>query len=288
MEAKIKRAEVLIEALPYIRRFSGKPFVVKYGGSAMLNDELREKVARDLVLLKLVGINLVVVHGGGKHINEMLGKLDIKGEFRNGLRVTDEETMRIVEMVLSGRSNKEVVTLINKHGGNAVGLSGKDGPLLHAVPYVDAEGGTYGQVGVVESVSTSLIDRMLDGGFVPVISPVAFGHDGKSYNVNADMVASRVAQAIHASKLIYLTDVPGVLRDREDPASLVSTLTIAESQRLIGEGVISGGMLPKVNSIIECLENGVEKVHIVNGMTPHALLLEVFTDGGIGTEFRAG
>lgn len=288
MKAKIKRAEIVLEALPYIRQFSGKPFVVKYGGSAMLDDELREKVARDLVLLKLVGINLVVVHGGGKHINEMLGKLNIKGEFRNGLRVTDEETMRVVEMVLSGRSNKEIVTLINKHGGNAVGLSGKDGPLLHAVPYVDAQGETYGQVGVVESVSTALIERILAGGFIPVISPVAFGQDGKSYNVNADMVASRIAQAIHASKLIYLTDVPGVLRNPEDASSLFSRLNTLEARKLIEEGVIAGGMLPKVNSIIECLEQGVEKVHIINGMTPHALLLEIFTDDGIGSEFYPG
>jgi len=287
MKRKIMRPEILIEALPYIQQFSGKPFVIKYGGSTLLDEAQCERVAGDLALLKLVGIHLVVVHGGGKHINEMLDKLGIQNEFKNGLRVTDEETMRVVEMVLSGRSNKDIVTLINRYGGNAVGLSGKDGPLLRAVPYVDAEGVQYGRVGVVESVSTALIDQMHAGGFIPVISPVAFGEDGRSYNVNADMVASRVAQAIHAKKLIYLSDVPGLLRDPNDKDSLISTVSVSEARALITDGAISGGMLPKIRSIIECLENGVEKVHIISGLLPHALLLEVFTNGGIGTECSA-
>jgi acetylglutamate kinase len=290
MKRETVRPELLIEALPYIRQFAGKPFVVKYGGSTMLDEELCERVARDLSLLKLVGINLVVVHGGGKHINELLAKLNIKNEFRNGLRVTDDETMRIVEMVLSGRSNKDLVTLINRHGGNAVGLSGKDGPLLRARAYVDSEGGTYGRVGIIDanSVSADLIRHMHAGGYMPVISPVAFGEDdGKSYNINADLVAARVAQAICAKKLIYLSDVPGVLRDANNKESLISSLSVSDARAFIADGTISGGMLPKIQSIVECLENGVERVHIISGLVPHALLLEVFTDGGIGTACRA-
>jgi acetylglutamate kinase len=256
----------------------------------MLDEAQFERVARDLALLKLVGINLVVVHGGGKHINDMLAKLNIKNEFRNGLRVTDDETMRIVEMVLSGRSNKDLVTLINRHGGNAVGLSGKDGPLLRARAYVDSEGGSYGRVGIIDAgaVSADLIRHMHTGGYMPVISPVAFGEDdGKSYNINADLVAARVAQAMRAKKLIYLSDVPGVLRDAGDKDSLISTLSVSDARALVADGVISGGMLPKIQSIIECLETGVERVHIISGLVPHALLLEVFTDGGIGTACSA-
>ena len=279
------RPEFLIEALPYIRQFNAKPFVVKYGGSTMLDEAQFDRVAKDLALIKLVGINLSVVHGGGKHVNELLAKLNIKNEFKNGLRVTDDETMRIVEMVLSGRSNKDLVTLINRHGGNAVGLSGKDGPLLRARAYTDADGGTYGRVGIIDSgaVSADLIKHMHAGGYMPVISPVAFGEDGGSYNINADHAAARVAQALRATKLIFLSDVPGVLRDPNNKDSLITSLSVSEMRALIADGTISGGMLPKIQSIIECLENGVEKVHIISGLAPHALLLEIFTDGGVGT-----
>lgn len=286
MKRRMLQPEVLIEALPYIREFTGKPFVVKYGGSTLLDEAQCARIAGDIALLKLVGIQLVVVHGGGKHINEMLERLGIKNKFLNGLRVTDEETMRVVEMVLSGRSNKDVVTLINRYGGKAIGISGKDGPLIHALPYTDINGNTYGQVGIIESVSGEVIDHLLAGGYTPVISPVAYGEGGKSYNLNADHVASRVAQAIHAKKLIYLSDIPGVLRDPSDKASLISALNAEEAEALIADGTITGGMLPKIQSIVECLRNGVEKVHIISGLEPHALLLEIFTNIGIGTEFR--
>ncbi|MDR2734976.1 MAG: acetylglutamate kinase [Spirochaetota bacterium] len=287
MKRRLLQPEILIEALPYIREFTGKPFVVKLGGSTLLDEAQCTRIAGDIALLKLVGIQLVVVHGGGKHINEMLQRLGIQNEFKNGLRVTNEETMRIVEMVLSGRSNKDIVTLINRYGGKALGISGKDGPLIRALPYTDANGGTYGQVGIIESVAGDVIEHLLTGGFIPVISPVAYGEGGRSYNLNADHAASRIAQAICAKKLIYLSDIPGVLRDPRDPGTLISELGALEAEALIADGTISGGMLPKIQSIVECLRHGVEKVHIISGLEPHALLLEIFTNGGIGTEFHA-
>ena len=286
MQEKIKNAEILLEALPYIREFNNKPFVIKYGGSAMVDPVLKDKVAQDIVLLKLVGINVIVVHGGGKHINEVIDKYGIAPNFKNGLRVTDDATMEVAEMVLSGKANKDIVTLINKHGGRAVGISGKDGPLLFAEPYRDETGEDYGRVGVVNHVERDILDILDSNNFIPVISPVAVDSSGTTYNVNADIAAGKIAQAVNAAKLIYLTDVQGVCRDIEDSKTLYSTLSTSSSLKLMEEGIISGGMIPKVRSILECLEEGVEKVHIINGTIPHALLLEIFTKGGIGTEFH--
>lgn len=286
MQEKIKKAQILLESLPYIREFYNQTFVIKYGGSAQIDPELREKVAQDIVLLKLVGINVIVVHGGGKHINEVIDKFGLEPQFRNGLRVTDSETMAVAEMVLSGKSNKDLVSLINKHGGNAIGLSGKDGPCLKAVPYIDKDGHDYGHVGVVNEVSTEVLELLEKGGFIPVISPVAYGSGGKSFNVNADEAAGKIASAVKAAKLIYLTDVQGVYKDHSNSAGFLSSLSREYALQLIEEGAISGGMIPKVHSIIGSLEAGVQKVHIINGTVEHALLLEIFTDGGIGTEFH--
>lgn len=286
MQDKIKNAQILLESLPYIREFYNKTFVIKYGGSAQIDPALREKVAQDIVLLKLVGINVIVVHGGGKHINEVISQFGLQPEFRNGLRVTDSETMSVAEMVLSGRSNKDLVTLINKHGGKAIGLSGKDGPCLRAVPFLDEDGHDYGHVGVVEEVSTDVLELLEKGGYIPVISPVAIGEDGKTFNVNADTAAGKIAESVKAAKLIYLTDVQGIYRDFTNKKDLLSSISKQQALQLIDEGVISAGMIPKVHSIIDSLEGGVNKVHIINGMVEHALLLEIFTDGGIGTEFH--
>lgn len=288
MQDKIKNAEILLEALPYIREFNNQPFVIKYGGSTMVDPVLRDKVAQDIVLLKLVGINVIVVHGGGKHINEVIAKYGITPVFKNGLRVTDSTTMEIAEMVLSGKANKDVVTLINKHGGRAVGISGKDGPLLMARRYQDESGEDYGQVGVVEDVRTDILETLDSNNFIPVISPVAVDTAGTTYNVNADQAAGMIARAVGAAKLIFLTDVQGVYRDPETRRDIASTLSRGEALELIKTGAISGGMLPKVRSILECLDNGVKKVHIINGTIPHALLLEIFTQNGIGTEFHLG
>lgn len=288
MQDKIKNAEILLEALPYIREFNNQPFVIKYGGSTMVDPVLRDKVAQDIVLLKLVGINVIVVHGGGKHINEVIAKYGITPVFKNGLRVTDSTTMEIAEMVLSGKANKDVVTLINKHGGRAVGISGKDGPLLMARRYQDESGEDYGQVGVVEDVRTDILETLDSNNFIPVISPVAVDTAGTTYNVNADQAAGMIARAVGAAKLIFLTDVQGVYRDPETRRDMASTLSRGEALELIKTGAISGGMLPKVRSILECLDNGVKKVHIINGTIPHALLLEIFTQNGIGTEFHLG
>jgi len=286
MQEKIRNAEILLEALPYIREFNKRPFVIKYGGSAMVDPELRDKVAQDIVLLKLVSINVIVVHGGGKHINEVIDKYGIAPEFKNGLRVTDDATMEVAEMVLSGKANKDIVTLINKHGGRAVGISGKDGPLLFAEQYRDESGEDYGRVGVVNHVERDILDILDSNNFIPVISPVAVDNEGRTYNVNADIAAGKIARAVNAAKLIYLTDVQGICRDPSAGDTLYSTLSSSAALDLMEEGIIAGGMLPKVRSILECLDEGVEKVHIINGTIPHALLLEIFTRGGIGTEFH--
>ena len=286
MQEKIKKAKVLLEVLPYIREFYGKTFVIKYGGSAMINPELKEMVAQDLVLLKLVGINVVVVHGGGKHISDVLDKFGFESEFRDGLRVTGDDEIGVVEMVLSGKANKDIVTLINKHGGNAVGISGKDGPFLYASAYRDSKGYDYGHVGTIDSIDTAILQNLEKGSFIPVISPIAGGNDGKTYNVNADIVAGKIAEAIGAEKLIFLTDVQGIFRDFENKKDLISSISKDESIKLMKDGIISGGMLPKVKSIIGSIDAGVKKVHIINGTLEHSLLLEVFTTGGIGTEFH--
>jgi len=281
----IHRAEVLLEALPYLQSFQGKTLVIKYGGSAMEKADLKEQFARDVLLLRLIGIRPVIVHGGGPQIGALMKKLGKEPHFVGGMRVTDPETMELVEMVLVGKLNKEIVGLINVHGGRAVGLSGKDGNLLrarkrlHRMP--DGSSVDIGLVGEVETVNADMIRLLEDNGLIPVIAPVGVGAQGESYNVNADLVAGEVAAALRAEKLIHLTDVRGI--NGED-GRLVSRLSKRDAERLIKANVIEGGMLPKVESALRALEGGAAKAHIIDGRIPHAVLLEVFTHEGIGTE----
>jgi acetylglutamate kinase len=285
MQPMIHRAEVLLEALPYLQSFQGKTLVIKYGGSAMEKADLKEQFARDVLLLRLIGIRPVIVHGGGPQIGALMKKLGKEPHFVGGMRVTDPETMELVEMVLVGKLNKEIVGLINVHGGRAVGLSGKDGNLLrarkrlHRMP--DGSSVDIGLVGEVETVNADMIRLLEDNGLIPVIAPVGVGAKGESYNVNADLVAGEVAAALRAEKLIHLTDVQGI--NGED-GRLVSRLTKRDAERLIKANVIEGGMLPKVESALRALEGGAAKAHIIDGRIPHAVLLEVFTHEGIGTE----
>ena len=281
----VQRAEVLIEALPYIRAFQGKTLVIKYGGAAMEQADLKEQFAKDVLLLRLVGIRPVIVHGGGPQIGALMKRLGKEPRFVGGMRVTDEETVQIVEMVLVGKINKEIVGLINLHGGRAVGLSGKDASLLrarkrlHRMP--DGTSVDIGLVGEVEAVNPDPIRLLEENGFIPVIAPVGVGESGETYNINADLVAGDVAAALSAEKLIHLTDVTGI--NGED-GRLVSTLTKRDAERLIKAGVIDGGMLPKVESSLRALTGGAQKAHIIDGRVPHAILLEVLTKEGIGTE----
>jgi acetylglutamate kinase len=285
MGPMIHRAEVLLEALPYLQAFQGKTLVIKYGGSAMEKADLKEQFARDVLLLRLIGIRPVIVHGGGPQIGAFVKKLGKEPHFVGGMRVTDSETMELVEMVLVGKLNKEIVGLINVHGGRAVGLSGKDANLLrarkrlHRMP--DGTSVDGGLVGEVETVNADVIRLFEDNGLIPVIAPVGVGAQGESYNVNADLVAGEVAAALRAEKLIHLTDVQGI--NGED-GRLISLLTKRDAERLIKANVIDGGMLPKVESALRALEGGAAKAHIIDGRVPHAVLLEVFTHEGIGTE----
>jgi acetylglutamate kinase len=278
------RADVLLEALPYIRQFAGKTLVIKYGGSAMEQRELKESFALDVILLRLVGMNPVIVHGGGPQIGALMKRLGKEPRFVGGMRVTDEETVEIVEMVLVGKINKEIVGLINHHGGRAVGLSGKDATLirahrrLHRMP--DGEEIDIGLVGEVESINAEPIKLLEEHGYIPVIAPVGVGKDGETYNINADLVAGEMAAALGAEKLIHLTDVQGIVAG----GRLVSTLARNDAERLIATGVIEGGMLPKVESSLRALKGGTEKAHIIDGRVPHAILLELLTREGIGTE----
>jgi len=294
VEKLIQKAEILLEALPYIRKFRGRTFVIKYGGSAMVNEELRETFARDVVLLKLVGINPVIVHGGGKHINRMLQRLGIEVEFVGGIRKTTEEVMHIVEMVLSGDINKDIVALINKHSGEniyAVGLSGRDGRLLKARKIdknyfieklgIEPPSADIGMVGEITEVNTRLLQVLMAQNYIPVIAPIGVGEGGEAYNINADIAAAEVAKALKAEKLIFLTDTEGV-KDKE--GKLIKKLKDDQIEELIKDGTIGGGMIPKVRSAVEALRGGVRKVHIVDGRLPHSILLEIFTDEGVGTE----
>jgi acetylglutamate kinase len=274
------RASVLSEALPYIQRFAGRRIVVKYGGAAMVREDLREAVFRDLTLLACVGVQPVVVHGGGPEINQWLGRLAIEPRFSNGLRVTDAPTMEVVEMVLVGRVNKQIVNGINQLGGRAVGFSGSDGNLVRARTWGD---GANGLVGEVASLDPSVLIPLLDLGYIPVISSVAPDAEGQAHNINADTVAGELAAALQAEKLVLLTDTAGILRDRHDPLSLIRQLTLSEARQLIADGVVEGGMTPKTECCIRALAQGVKAAHIVDGRHPHALLLEGFTDAGIGT-----
>ena len=284
------KAAVLAEALPYIRRFHGRTIVIKYGGNAMTDAKLKDSFARDIVMLKLVGINPVVVHGGGPQIEQLLQRVGKKGEFVAGMRVTDEETMDIVEMVLAGQVNKEIVELINRAGGKAVGLTGQDGGLVRArkmmVDSPDQPGTQLdiGQVGVIESIDPSVIQTLSANGFIPVIAPIGSGQSGETYNINADLVAGKVAEVLKAEKLILMTNTAGVL---DKAGNLLTGLTAKRIDELFADGTISGGMLPKISSALDAAKGGVNAVHIIDGRVDHALLLEIMTDLGVGTMIRS-
>jgi len=284
------KAQILAEALPYIRRFHGKTIVVKYGGSAMAELALQKSFAHDVVLLKLVGMNPVVVHGGGPQIESVLGRLGKKGEFVQGMRVTDAETMDVVEMVLGGTVNKEIVTLINQVGGKAVGLTGKDGALIRAKKLLVADEANpgakvdIGQVGEIDAIDPDAISALEESGFIPVVAPIGVGKNGESYNINADLVAGKLAEVLKAEKLVLLTNTPGVL---DKNGKLLTGLTPKRIDELVAEGTLSGGMLPKIASALDAARGGVKSVHIIDGRVEHALLLEILTDEGVGTLIRS-
>jgi acetylglutamate kinase len=291
-ETAMNIAHVLGEALPYIQRFTGKTIVIKYGGNAMVDDALKSSFARDIVLMKLVGMNPVVVHGGGPQIGQLLEKIGKQSEFIEGMRVTDSETMNVVEMVLGGLVNKEIVSLINQHGGKAVGLTGKDGDLIRAKkmtftrdnPEMDApEIIDIGHVGEIESINTSVVDMLVQGDFIPVIAPIGVGKDGQAYNINADLVAGKVAETLMAEKLILLTNTEGLL---DKDGKLLTGLSSQRVDELIADGTIHGGMLPKIGSALEAVRSGVKSSHIIDGRVQHAVMLEIFTDEGVGTLIR--
>lgn len=281
MQQYLDKAEVLIEALPYIQRFNRKNIVVKYGGSAMVDEELKARVIQDVTLLKLVGFKPIIVHGGGKEISRWVGKVGMKPEFKNGLRVTDEATMELAEMVL-GKVNKSLVQLVESLGVRAIGISGKDGRLL-SVKKKYANGEDIGFVGDVTNVNADILYDLLEKDFLPIICPVGLDDDNNTYNINADDAACAIAKAMKAEKLAFLTDIEGVYKDPQDPSTLISELTVSEAHKLVGDGYIGGGMLPKINNCIEAIESGVSRVHILDGRIPHCLLLEIFTNKGIGT-----
>lgn len=281
MQQYLDKAEVLIEALPYIQRFNRKIIVVKYGGSAMVDEELKARVIQDVTLLKLVGFKPIIVHGGGKEISRWVGKVGMKPEFKNGLRVTDEATMELAEMVL-GKVNKSLVQLVESLGVRAIGISGKDGRLLSAKKKY-ANGEDIGFVGDVTNVNADILYDLLEKDFLPIICPVGLDDDNNTYNINADDAACAIAKAMKAEKLAFLTDIEGVYKDPQDPSTLISELTVSEAHKLVGDGYIGGGMLPKINNCIEAIESGVSRVHILDGRIPHCLLLEIFTNKGIGT-----
>lgn len=281
MQKILQKAEVLIEALPYIQRFNRKIIVVKYGGSAMVDEELKKNVIKDVTLLKLVGFKPIIVHGGGKEISKWVGKVGMEPEFINGLRKTDAPTMEIAEMVL-GKVNKSLVQMVQELGVNAIGISGKDGGLLK-VKKKYSQGQDIGYVGEITEVNAKVLYDLLEKDFLPIVCPVGLDDNFESYNINADDAACAIAQAVCAEKLAFLTDVKGVYRDPEDKSSLISELSVSEAQELIGSGTVGGGMLPKLNNCMEAIENGVSRVHILDGRIPHCLLLEIFTNRGIGT-----
>jgi len=285
-----QKAQTLAEALPYIKRFFDKTIVIKYGGNAMTDEHLKQCFAQDVVLLKLVGMNPVVVHGGGPQINELLDKLGKKGEFIQGMRVTDEETMDVVEMVLGGQVNKEIVNLINRNGGKAVGLTGQDGNFIHATKLLMADINDpakmidIGQVGEITAIDPSIINFLDSGDFIPVVAPIGVGDQGETYNINADVVAGKLAEILGAEKLILLTNTPGVL---DKQGKLLTGLTPKQIDDLVADGTLSGGMLPKISSALDAARSGVKSVHIIDGRVEHALLLEVLTDEGVGTLIKA-
>ena len=282
-----KKAQILAEALPYIKRFHGKTIVIKYGGNAMIDDGLKQSFARDVVLLKLVGMHPVIVHGGGPQINDMLSRLGKDGTFVQGMRVTDKDTMDVVEMVLGAHVNKDIVSLINKAGGSAVGLTGRDGGLLRAKKlHVESDGERYdlGQVGDVEAVDPSVISTLETQGFIPVVAPIGYGEDSEAYNINADLVAGKLATVLSAEKLILMTNTAGILDKNEQ---LLTGVTPGDIDRLIEDGTVFGGMLPKITSALDAARSGVNSVHIIDGRVENAVLLEVLTDQGVGTLIRS-
>ena len=281
MQEVLKKAEVLIEALPYIEKFNRKIIVVKYGGSAMSNEELQRNVIKDVTLLKLVGFKPIIVHGGGKEISRWVGKVGKEAQFVNGLRVTDDETMEIAEMVL-GRVNKRLVTMVEELGVKAVGLSGKDGQMIQ-VEKKYSEGQDIGYVGNITSVNPKILFDLLENGYLPIVSPIGLDENYATYNINADDAACAIAKAVGADKLVFLTDIEGLYKDINDKDSFISRITTSEADNLIEDGFIGGGMLPKLNNCTSAVKNGVNRVHILDGRIPHCLLLEIFTNEGVGT-----
>ena len=282
MKQKITEVKTLLESLPYIQKYTNKIFVIKYGGSAQINPALKDKFAQDILLMYLVGIKPVIVHGGGNKINSILDKMQIKSEFVDGLRVTNEQIMEVVEMVLSGNINKEITLLLNEHGAKAIGINGKDASLLKATA---KDGGKYGLVGQIDKIDNSVVKKLLDEKFIPVIAPIAsgetLGHPG--YNINADLAASQIAKSLNAQKIIFMTDIQGVL---DKDKNLLDTLTKDEIEALKKDGTIVGGMIPKVDACLEAVNGGVKKAHIIDGRVEHALLLEIFTNSGVGTVIK--
>ena len=283
MKKYIEKANILIEALPYIQQLSGKTIVVKYGGAAMLNESLTQKIIEDITLLKFVGVNPIIVHGGGPEINKNLKDLNIPAKFHNGLRVTDEKTMEVVQMTLVGKTNKDIVAKLNATGAKAVGLCGIDAGLIVAEPFQDDSGVNYGHVGKIKSINTAFLNLLASDEYIPVIAPIGVGENGESYNINADTVAGEIAASLKAEKLIFLTDIDGIRRQEDDPESLIYEISVENIRKLIDNGTIKGGMVPKVMGCIQGVERGVNRTHILNGTIPHPLILEIFTNSGIGT-----
>lgn len=276
-----ERAHVIVSALPYIKEYTGKILVVKYGGNAMINDKLKDSVMRDIVLLSLIGVKVVLVHGGGPEITEMLNKMGKESQFVNGLRVTDKETAEVVQMVLAGKINKSLVGLLERKGGKAIGLSGLDGHMIKAKVKDEA----LGFVGEITDIDVTTVLDVLEKGYIPVISTVACDDDGNVYNINADTAAAKIAGALHAESFISMTDISGILRDKDDPSTLISEIKISEAPKLIEDGIINGGMIPKVECCTNAIKWGVKKVFIIDGRVPHSILIETLTDEGIGTMF---
>jgi acetylglutamate kinase len=287
MRDLIEKANILIEALPYIQKLSGKTVVIKYGGNAMTDSDVTRTIMQDVTLLKYVGVNPILVHGGGPEINKMLDALHVESSFHQGLRVTSQEAMDVVQMVLTGKINKNIVSQINCLGGSAIGLCGKDGNLILARKKTSPDGVDLGCVGEIVAINERVLKILAQDAYIPVIAPIGVDENGQSYNINADTVAGEIAAALCAEKLMFLTDIDGIRRDPDDPASIISVITVSEIHDLIEKGVISGGMIPKVKGCIKGIEKGVNRTHIINGTIPHPLLLEIFTDKGIGTMVTA-
>ncbi len=278
-----ERAKILVQALPYIQKIAGQTIVIKYGGNAMINEDLKNAVMNDLVLLQLVGINVVLVHGGGPEISQMLKRVGKESRFVNGLRVTDDETIEIVQMVLAGKVNKTLVQLLEQHSGKAIGLCGLDGRMIMAEKAIASE--DLGFVGEITEVNTGVITDATKNGYIPIISTIAGGYNGAVYNVNADLAAARIAAELKAAKLILMTDIKGLLRDKNDDSTLIPVVNVSEVPSLKREGIISGGMIPKIDCCVEAVRRGVKRAHIIDGRIPHSILVEIFSDEGIGTMF---